>query len=138
MPRTDAEHSIGHENKVSVHHPSSLPTNVKLDQDNLVRQPDSQDIIWPTTAGSVVYVGNDWTCFPLTQRLEHLQSLCPSPLPQKLPNATSTCGACTDADNFEGHMARLLKSARVALCIHNLAHQGIFPQVKLQVFPCKT
>ena len=27
-------------------------------------------------------------------------------------------------------MARLLKSARVAFCIHNLAYQGIFAQVR--------
>ena len=108
---------------------------------NLTEQhdwPGSLDIVWPDTAGKIAYVGNDWPCFPLSQRLHHLRALTGNAADQVQVAVNNSDGgvqansalASTAAKVFEAHMARLLKSARVAFCIHNLAYQGIFPQGK--------
>ena len=102
-------------------------------------QPDPCDVLWPATAGRIAYIGNDWPCFPLSQHLQRLQTIDETKVNgTKLEvdvstgtDQASTRLACTEANNFEVNMARLLKSARVAFCIHNLAYQGIFPQVRL-------
>lgn len=103
------------------------------------KQQQHVDILWPATAGKIAYVGNDWPCFPLSQHLQHLHCLDGAKASQYEPGTDASVGAtqaskplaCTAANSFETHMARLLKSARVAFCIHNLAYQGIFPQVRL-------
>lgn len=54
--------------------------------------------------------------------------------PQALLQGTSAAAVkeqlvaqtCTE---FQAQLARLIKSARVAFCIHNMAQQGLFPQV---------
>ena len=131
-----ADSSIANASEVFSNKPFGTHQGAIPDQRNQARKPDTHDIIWPVTAGSIAYVGNDWPCFPLTQRLAHLQSLFASPCPQEQPGGTfgnaqaSSDLACALANSFEGHLARLLKSARVAFCIHSLAHQGIFPEVR--------
>lgn len=105
---------------------------------------DSAGIIWPASVGNIAFVGNDWPCFPLSQHLHGLQSLAyeGDRAQHALIGApqASTPLACSAANNFEAHMARLLKSARVAFCIHNLAYQGIFAQVRflLHCLLCST
>lgn len=106
-----------------------------LSQDQEMTNFDSAGIIWPESAGDIAFVGNDWPCFPLAQHLHRLQSIaCESDrglhaqTGRDNPQASASA-ACSAANNFEAHMARLLKSARVAFCIHNLAYQGIFAQV---------
>jgi len=102
------------------------------------KQQQHVDILWPATAGKIAFVGNDWPCFPLSQHLRHLHCLDGAKASQYEPGTDASTGAtqaskplaCTAANSFETHMARLLKSARVAFCIHNLAYQGIFPQVR--------
>lgn len=96
---------------------------------------DSAGVIWPESAGNIAFVGNDWPCLPLAQHLRRLQSIaCGSDRGRHAqtghdnPEASAPL-ACSAANNFETHMARLLKSARVAFCVHNLAYQGIFAQV---------
>ena len=103
------------------------------------KQRQHVDIWWPATAGKIAFVGNDWPCFPLAQHLQHLHCLDGAKIGQYEPGTDASSGAtqaskplaCTAANSFETHMARLLKSARVAFCIHNLAYQGSFPQVRL-------
>ncbi len=103
------------------------------------KQQHHVDILWPATAGRIAFVGNDWPCFPLSQHLRHLHCLDGAKAGQYEAGTDASTGAtqaskplaCTAANSFETHMARLLKSARVAFCIHNLAYQGIFPQVML-------
>ena len=92
----------------------------------------SADIMWPASAGNIAYVGNDWPCFPLSQHLRKLQSIHTEAgaQPQIGPPQASTALACAAANSFETQMARLLKNSRVAFCIHNLAYQGIFAQVR--------
>ncbi|KAL3154346.1 hypothetical protein ABBQ32_013826 [Trebouxia sp. C0010 RCD-2024] len=95
---------------------------------------DSAGIIWPESAGNIAFVGNDWPCLPLAQHLRRLQSIaCESDRGRHARTGHDTPQASAPpaglaANNFETHMARLLKSARVAFCIHNLAYQGIFAQ----------
>ncbi|DBA67279.1 TPA: hypothetical protein ACH3X2_001585 [Trebouxia sp. C0005] len=104
------------------------------------KQRQNVDILWPATAGKIAFVGNDWPCFPLSQHLRHLHCLHGAKASQYEPGTDASNGAtqaskplaCTAANSFETHMARLLKSARVAFCIHNLAYQGIFPQESFQ------
>ena len=105
---------------------------------------DSAGVVWPDSAGKIAFVGNDWPCFPLAQHLRRLQSIaCESDrgtdaqtgLLVDNPQASAPL-ACLADNNFETHMARLLKSARVAFCIHNLAYQGIFAQVGFSLLHC--
>lgn len=127
------------------HMPSSAQARNQLRQDMRNSQSGSTEIIWPTTAGQIAFVANDWPCFPLTQRLEQLQCSSTDHSSQQLnsvvPGAEEVSSlVSTAANNFETHMARLLKSARVAFCIHNLAHQGIFPEESFSrlCFPAAT
>ena len=122
--------------------PDQLAAQRQAHSADQLAQSNLSDIVWPVTAGKIAFIGNDWPCFPLSQRLEHLHSLGDNmaeldAFEAQAPNGATQATnhlACTAANNFEAHMARLLKSARVALCIHNLAYQGIFPQVKLSKY----
>ena len=94
--------------------------------------PEMHDMIWPETIGKIGFIGNDWPCAPLSLQLSCLQASCDNKLeadtePQAvgLPNANNA----TPNNTFQTQLARLLKSAKVAFCIHNMAHQGLFPQV---------
>ena len=102
-------------------------------EDHEMTDSELSGIVWPASVGNIAFVGNDWPCFPLSQHLHRLQRLGRKTEGhrQALTGAlqASTPPACSAANSFETHMARLLKSARVALCIHNLAYQGIFAQV---------
>ena len=141
MPAVQAKEftstSFADVNKANHHNmPSSAQARNQLSQDIHNSQSGPTEIIWPTTVGQIAFVANDWPCFPLTQRLEQLQSSSADHSLQKPKPAVTGAEevsslASTAANNFETHMARLLKSARVAFCIHNLAYQGIFPEVLL-------
>lgn len=113
--------------------PSTKLEDSVIEQHSDMTDCDFTDVVWPASAGSIAYVGNDWPCFPLSQHLRRLKSLPyegESGL-QALTGAPQASNplACSPANNFETQMARLLKSARVAFCIHNLAYQGKFAQV---------
>ena len=113
--------------------PSTSSADSLLKEDQQMTHSELSGIMWPASVGNIAFVGNDWPCFPLSQHLHRLQSpgLESEGRRQALSGAlqASTQPACSAANNFETHMARLLKSARVAFCIHNLAYQGIFAQV---------
>ena len=113
--------------------PSTSPAASLVKDDQQLTDCELSGIMWPASVGDIAFVGNDWPCFPLSQHLHWLQRLgrevegCGQALTGALQATTPP--ACSAANNFETHMARLLKSARVAFCIHNLAYQGIFAQV---------
>ena len=113
--------------------PSTASADSLLKQDQQMTDSELSGIIWPASVGNIAFVGNDWPCFPLSQHLQqlHRSEKEDEGCRQALTGASqaSTPPACSAANNFEAHMARLLKSARVAFCIHNLAYQGIFAQV---------
>ena len=111
---------------------------VQQQQQQQSTQPEQTDILWPTTVGKIAYVGNDWPCFPLSQHLQCLQYTDDAVRFHHDPKGSAVSSgvmqasqplACLAANSFRTHMARLLKSARVAFCIHSLAYQGVFPQV---------
>lgn len=97
------------------------------------RDPGMYDVVWPETIGKIGFIGNDWPCAPLSLHLSCLQASCHEKL--EAETIPQTVGEPNEANNmtpdntFQTQLARLLKSARVAFCIHNMAYQGIFPQV---------
>jgi granule-bound starch synthase len=80
-------------------------------------------LLWPPPldAAGVVFVANDWPAAPALLRLRHA-----------LRAPAGAAGGCAAAAPpalavLDALLQRRLASAAAALCIHNLAYQGLFP-----------
>jgi len=95
-------------------------------------------------AGPIAFVANDWPTAPLALRLKYvLRPVADAGAGCDHPPSCAACGGrggssglCTSgacggssaqADAFAAALARSLRGARTAFCIHNLAYQGVFP-----------